>query len=124
MKNKEIKFLLETEGSVLVLKKKSDSGFLDFFYTNNVIVDLFLFFRRKKYNYLIITEKRIVLINKNELLKNVFYDFNKGLRFNSITFEISFFDENLKSRKVKCSFLKVSYEEVQLIKNKLENIGK
>ena len=91
MNDKEIKNLLEIEQEILIIKKKSELSFLDALFTDTFIINFLIFFKKRKYDYLIITRKRIVLINKNKLIKNIFYDFSKGLKFNSLESEISFF---------------------------------
>tara|TARA_R110002051_G_C8368046_1_gene443030 strand:- start:177 stop:485 length:309 start_codon:yes stop_codon:yes gene_type:complete len=92
MNTNDIKLLFEKEGEVMFLKKKSELGFLDIFYTNNVILDFVLFFRKTKYDCVILFKKRIILINQNKLIKEFFYDIKKGIKFNSLIPEIVFFD--------------------------------
>lgn len=124
MNDKEIKKILENEVEILIIKKKSELSFLDTLFTDNFIINFLIFFKKRKYDYLIITRKRIVSINKNKLIENILYDFSKGMKFNSLTSEISFYDRDSKSNKIRFSFLRITYEEIQFIKNKIGNIGK
>ncbi len=124
MNTNDIKLLFEKEGEVIFLKKKSELGFLDIFYTNNVILDCLLFFRKTKYHSLIISKKRIVLIRKNKLIKEFFYNSNEGIKFNSVIPEIVFFDQKGKTDIINISFMRLTFEEIRLIKNKIKNLGK
>tara|TARA_R110002126_G_scaffold277560_3_gene423592 strand:+ start:36424 stop:36792 length:369 start_codon:yes stop_codon:yes gene_type:complete len=122
MKVSEIKEILEREQEILFLKKKSESSFLDVFFTNNLILDVLLFFRKTKYDFLVISKKRIVLIHKNKLVKDFIYDFNLGIKFNALIPEIIVFDE--KKTKISFSFMRLTYEEIKLIKNKIKKFEK
>ena len=122
MKVSEIKEILEKEEEVLFLKKKSELSFLDVFFTNNLILDFLLFFRKTKYDFLVISKKRIVLMHKNKLIKDFIYDFNLGIKFNALISEIIVFDE--KKTKISFSFMRLTYEEIKLIKNKIKKFEK
>jgi hypothetical protein len=122
MKVSEIKEILEKEEEVLFLKKKSELSFLDVFFTNNLILDVLLFFRKTKYDILVISKKRIVLIHKNKLIKDFICDFNLGIKFNALISEIMVFDE--KKTKISFSFMRLTYEEIKLIKNKIKKFEK
>ncbi len=124
MNTNDIKLLFEKEGEVMFLKKKSELGFLDIFYTNNVILDFVLFFRKTKYDCVILSKKRIILINQNRLIKEFFYDIKKGIKFNSLIPEIVFFDEKGKTNTTNISFMRLTFEEIRSIKNKIKNLGK
>jgi hypothetical protein len=122
MKVSEINEILEKEEEVLFLKKKSELSFLDVFFTNNLILDFLLFFRKTKYDFLVISKKRIVLMHKNKLIKDFIYDFNLGIKFNALISEIIVFDE--KKTKISFSFMRLTYEEIKLIKNKIKKFEK
>ena len=122
MKVSEINEILEKEEEVLFLKKKSELSFLDVFFTNNLILDVLLFFRKPKYDILVISKKRIVLMHKNKLIKDFIYDFNLGIKFNALISEIIVFDE--KKTKISFSFMRLTYEEIKLIKNKIKKFEK
>ena len=97
-------------------------SFLDVFFTNNLILDFLLFFRKTKYDFLVISKKRIVLMHKNKLIKDFIYDFNLGIKFNALISEIIVFDE--KKTKISFSFMRLTYEEIKLIKNKIKKFEK
>ena len=122
MKVSEINEILEKEEEVLFLKKKSELSFLDVFFTNNLILDFLLFFRKTKYDFLVISKKRIVLMHKNKLIKDFICDFNLGIKFNALISEIMVFDE--KKTKISFSFMRLTYEEIKLIKNKIKKFEK
>lgn len=91
MNDKEIKNILEIEQEILIIKKKSELSFLDALFTDTFIINFLIFFKKRKFDYLIITRKSILLIHKNKLVKHILYDFKQGLKFNSLESEISFF---------------------------------
>lgn len=125
MNDEEIKELLKTEGEILFLKKKSELGFMDVLYANNFILDFLLFFRKTKYDYLIITQERMIYINKNKLVNEFLYDINQGIKFNSLIPEVVFSEsKGNKTNRIKFPSMRITYEEIKLIKNKLSRFEK
>ena len=61
-------------------------------------------------------------MHKNKLIKDFIYDFNLGIKFNALISEIIVFDE--KKTKISFSFIRLTYEEIKLIKNKIKKFEK
>ena len=67
--DKKIKQLLKKESGQILLKKYSRDNTWEFFLSNsNTWASLIYFFTRKKYDYILLTQQRIVLIIRNKVL--------------------------------------------------------
>ncbi len=112
MINKEIRKILKNENQVFFLKKQSEPGFLDSF----ILGFMVYLIKGNDYDYLIITNRRIVTIRRNKVLTNVEYKTDKKLIFNSIKSEITGLDLENNNITIGLSFIRLTYEEIQNIK--------
>jgi len=123
MNNKGIQEILKSEEGVFILKKKSELSFwrffLDSFFLTNFFMNLLF---DEKNDYLIITSKRLLIGKENKLIKNISLKEYK-VEFNAIVPEIRYYNDK-ENRKIRLTFLMITYEETQEIKNKFSLIEK
>ncbi|WP_292950019.1 PH domain-containing protein [Olleya sp. UBA1516] len=106
--------IISDETVLLKLKKKSDIGFWQY-----QILGLLSFFANNQFDYLFITNKRIVVLIKDTVVTNIEYHNFKELKFNSMNNTLSFNDSNNQQQQLSLNKLRLTYEEIQLIKKKL-----
>lgn len=106
-----VKSILKTEKCLLVIKKKSEIGFWDY-----QMLGLFSFLTRKEKDYLVITEKRIIYVIKNELIKDEeYYKFSK-IKFNHFNDTINFVNAENEPCSINIKEFRITYEEIQKLK--------
>ncbi|WP_439131734.1 hypothetical protein [Polaribacter sp.] len=102
------------EEILVKLKTRSDIGFWQY-----QIFGILSLFMEKGNDYLVITDKRIVMCIKEVVKANFMYkDFSK-IKINTKTDFLSFLNENNEIQKLSLSNLKIEYEDYQFLKNKL-----
>lgn len=120
MKKKEIDTLLKKESGKILLKKKSAYNFWEeiFGEVYDSLVIFFYFLTRRKFDYLIVTEYRIVLIIRNKLFFERVFNRIENLTYNGIksTLEVSDQNENFL---VSLKKFRINYEESKFIKERL-----
>jgi len=102
--------IIKEETILLKLKKKSDIGFWHYH-----ILGLLSFFTNNQLDYLFITNKRILILIKD----NIAYTGFEKLKFNSINNTLSFIDTNNQQQQLSLNKLRLTYKEIQQIKKKL-----
>jgi len=119
MTKKEIDNILKTEHGVILLKKESEQSFFETILSNSVSILSGLYsLTRKNIDMLILTDNRITLIIRNKVyIERVFVGI-KSLNYNGIKSAIEVTDQN-QQFSFPLNRLKVSYEESNLIKEKL-----
>ncbi|MEP1488686.1 MAG: hypothetical protein ABJK28_09685 [Algibacter sp.] len=111
---KYINSIHKNERSFFFIKKISESGFWD-----NTIFGLIQFILNRDKDYFSITNKRIVYLVKNKLIKNSEYsDFSK-IKFNSNNDQISFKNLHNQTKAISLRKLRMTYEEIQKLKKTL-----
>ena len=106
--------IIKEETILLKLKKKSDIGFWQYH-----ILGLLSFFTNNQLDYLFITNKRILILIKDNIVTNIAYTGFEKLKFNSINNTLSFIDTNNQQQQLSLNKLRLTYEEIQQIKKKL-----
>lgn len=107
--------IIKGEETLFKIKKKSEIGFWHY-----QILGLFSYFVNKSSDYLIITDRRILIVIKDEILNNIEYkDFPK-IKYNSISGILSFQNTLNKTKNLSLKKLRLTYEEIQLLKKKLD----
>ncbi|RCW90177.1 hypothetical protein [Winogradskyella arenosi] len=106
--------IIKNENRLLSLKKKSEISFFEYH-----ILGLLSFFTSKGHDYFIITDRRIVYLIKDKLIKHGEYQSFESIQFNSNNNNLSF--KNLKGQTeiINLNKFRPSYEEIQIIKQKL-----
>lgn len=116
MTKKEIQKLLQDEGKVLFIKKRSEISFSEYFFLGFLV----FFTKGIEYDYLMITNHRVVTIKRNQILVNAKYENDEELIFNSIKSVIKGIDLNNHKINVELEFLRLTYEEIHQIKQTLQ----
>lgn len=113
---KYIKSILQKENKIFLFKKTSESDILD-----NTLIGLLYFVLNKDKDYLLITDKRIVHLVKNRLIKNSEYNNFSNIKFNSNSDTIDF--ENIENEKqiLYLRNFRLSYEEIQKLKKAINH---
>ncbi|MBO6879005.1 hypothetical protein [Winogradskyella sp.] len=105
---------MKNEECLVKIEKKSEIGFWDW-----QLFSWLSFFMSRGKDLLIITKKRIVYLINNELIKDIEYlDYSK-INYNVMTSRIHFIDKEEKERYIGLNDLRVTYEEIQYLKSKL-----
>lgn len=105
---------MKNEECLVKIEKKSEIGFWDW-----QLFSWLSFFMSRGKDLLIITKKRIVYMINNELIKDIEYlDYSK-INYNVMTSRIHFIDKEEKERYIGLNDLRVTYEEIQYLKSKL-----
>jgi hypothetical protein len=125
MSDKEINELLNTDEEILFLKKKSEISFLSYVFSNLKGINfLYLLFVREKYDYLIMTHKRVFLLKKNKLVRSLTFKNGEKVIYNAIVPELKIFDKENNIKRLGLNFMRITYEENQEIKRKVKMIFK
>ncbi len=114
MKKKEIDTLLKKESGKILLKKKSENTFWEDIKGETVLY----FLTRRKFDYLIVTEYRIVLIIRNKLFFERVFNRIENLTYNGIKSTLEVSDQNEKFL-VSLKKFRINYEESKFIKERL-----
>ena len=115
MIKQEIQELFQDEGKVLFIKKRSEISFSEYFFLGFLV----FFTKGIEYDYLMVTNHRVVTIKRNQVLVNAEYKNDEKLIFNSIKPEINCIDLDNNKANVGLQFLRLTYEEIQHIKKVL-----
>ncbi|WP_298540924.1 hypothetical protein [uncultured Aquimarina sp.] len=119
MTKKRIDNLLKKESGIILLKKESENTFWETILENIFsIATVFYFLTRKKFDYLILTEYRVSLIIRNKLLLERVFIRIENLNYNRVKSTLELTDQN-QQFSISLSKLRISYEESQLIRQKL-----
>lgn len=111
---KSLNKLIKGEEILIKIKKKSDISFWDY-----QIMGLLSFFTNNSMDYYIMTNNRILLSIKNNDIINIEYnDFSK-VQFNSSNDRLIYLNKNNERQNLSLKKLRLTYEEIQLLKNKL-----
>ena len=108
--------LIKDEKIILKIKKKSEASFWEY-----QILGLLYYFFNLGYDYLIVTDKRVLLVIKNELIKNVEYGIFSSLKFNSNNNNLYLINSQNRKQIINLNRFRPSYEEIQDIKKLLKN---
>ena len=107
---------IKDETILVRIKTKSDVGFWQY----QLFGFLSLFMDRGN-DFFLITEKRILVLIKDNLKFNQEYSNFSKIEFNSNSDLVTFEDINFKIQKVSLSELKLDYDDYQYLKQKLNN---
>ncbi|WP_179351575.1 PH domain-containing protein [Winogradskyella vidalii] len=105
---------LKDESILLKIKKKTEVSFWEYHF-----LGLFSFFYNRDSDYLIITNKRIVCIIKEDLIKNVEYKELSSMQFNANNNNLYFKNKEGKKQMFNLNKFRPSYEDIQKIKKLL-----
>lgn len=106
--------LIKGEDVLVKVKTKSDIGFWQY-----KILGILSLFMERGNDYLIITDKRILISIKENIKANLTYkDFSK-IKINTKSDLLSFLNENNEVQKISLSDFKLEYDDYQFLKNKL-----
>lgn len=105
----------QNEEVIVKIKKKTEISFWEY-----QILGLLSFFTKKSNDYLFITDKRVLVIINEETITDIAYqDFNKII-FNPLNDTLKVYTINNKEIKISLKKLRLSYEEIQLLKNHIK----
>lgn len=106
--------LISGEKVIVKIKIKSDIGFWQY-----QLLGLLSLFTERGNNFFIITDKRIIITQKDSIKHNIEYkDFSK-ISFNSKSDVLTFFTLNNEEKKLSLSEIKLEYVDYQYIKHQL-----
>ncbi|UAB74374.1 hypothetical protein [Mesoflavibacter sp. SCSIO 43206] len=108
--------LIKDENILLKIKKKSQASFWEY-----QILGLFYYLFNLSFDYFIITEKKIVYVIKNKLIKIDEYSDFSTLEFNSKNDIFYYKNIDNQEQKLNLKRLRLSYEEIQKIKKVLNH---
>ncbi len=119
MTKKEIDNILKIESGIILLEKESEQSFFEAIFSNWVSIFSALYFlTRKKLDYLILTENRIILVLRNKVYIERIFNRVKSLSYNGTKYTIEVIDQN-QQFSFPLNKLRISCEESKLINNKL-----
>lgn len=107
--------LVHDEDILIEVKKKSDIGFWEYQFFG-----LLSYYFKKEKDILLITNNRLIYAINNELIKNIEYSNFSKIKFNSSSDMLSFFDKKNNNIKLSLKKMRLSFEEIQYLKNKLK----
>lgn len=118
---KEIFSIYANEKIILRIRKKSETSFFEyFFYLYIHIIPLFqIFGYEKKYDNLIISNKRVFLSINNRIIRDVEFKNYGSLNYDSKSSRLHFIDIMNKNRYVDLSAIRIKHKEIQHLKSKL-----
>lgn len=106
--------LISGEKVIIKIKIKSDIGFWQY-----QLLGILSLFTERGNDFFIITDKRIIVTQKDTIKHNIEYkDFSK-ISFNSKSDALTFFTINNKEKKLSLAELKLEYDDYQYIKYQL-----
>ncbi len=106
--------LIKGEDILVKLKTKSDIGFWQY-----QILGILSLFMEKGNDYLIITDKRILMCIKENIRANFMYNNFSKIKINTKSDLLSFLNEDNEMQKISLSDFKLEYDDYQFLKNKL-----
>ncbi|MFC5044841.1 hypothetical protein ACFSTE_21715 [Aquimarina hainanensis] len=118
----KINLILKNESGIILLKKESKQSFWEAFFSQWIsIITAFYLLTRNKNDFLILTEKRLILIIRNKTYLEQKLNRTASFNYNGIksTLEIT---NQKNSSCIKLNKLDVSYEEGKLIRRKLNEL--
>ena len=119
MTKEEINNILKAESGIVLLEKESEQSFFETILNNCVsILSAIYFLKRKKFDSLILTENRIILIVRNKVYFERIFIRIESLNYNGIKSSLDVTDQN-QEFSFPLNKLRISYEESKLIKQKL-----
>ncbi|WP_103072306.1 hypothetical protein [Aquimarina sediminis] len=118
MTKKEIDTLIKKENGVILLKKDSEETFLESFFGELSVLTFVYFLIKRKIDYLILTEQRVLFIIRNKIIENRTLTGTEKVVYNGIkpSFEINTSEQQYSFSLRK---LRVSYEESKLIRQRI-----
>ncbi len=106
--------------TLLMIKKVSEHELLNpLGPSDRSLLGLLFFLKRKKFDYLIITKRRILYIIRNKVIKNVPYNYNLKINFNSVKNRLEFYNYKQKKEYIELNDFRITLNEIQQIKNAL-----
>lgn len=111
---KSINKIIKEETILVKIKKKSDISFWHY-----QILGLLSFFTNNSHDYFIITNRRIIIEIKGEIIINQEYSDFKKLNFNALNDTLKFSNKENIEQTISLQKLRLSYEEIQYIKSVL-----
>jgi hypothetical protein len=119
MTKEEINNILKAESGIVLLEKESEQSFFETILNNCVsILSAIYFLKRKKFDSLILTENRIILIVRNKVYFERIFIGIESLNYNGIKSSLEVTDQN-QEFSFPLNKLRISYEESKMIKQKL-----
>lgn len=106
--------IIRGEDVIIKIKKKSEISFWQYH-----ILGLLSLFLNNTHDYFFITERRILLVVKKEIITNIeYHDFDK-ISFNSLNDSLKISIKENEKQTISLKRLRLSYEEIQYLKKKL-----
>lgn len=119
MTQKEINQLLNPKTTILFLKKKSDLTFWEVVLENMVsLIAVIFFVKRKKFDYLIVTEQCLIISIRNNIYKKHDFTNLESIYYNGNNSTLEIIDQD-QQFLFPLHKLRISYEEAKLIHQQL-----
>ena len=119
MTKREIDHIIKKESGTVLLVKDSGQTFFEAILNNWIsFLSAIYFLSQKKLNYLVLTEKRIILIIRNKVSKEYFFSDFETINYNGIKSVIEVIDLNQRL-SIPLTKLNISYEESKILKHQL-----
>ncbi|WP_040278380.1 hypothetical protein [Psychroserpens damuponensis] len=109
-----ISSVLKNEKIIVKIKKKSDIGFWKYQFFGFLSMCL-----NSSKDFFIITENKIILLLDDKLIKKLEYLNFSQIKFNAASSELHFINSENKNKSLNLSRLRLTYEEIQYLKSKL-----
>ncbi|TYB79288.1 hypothetical protein [Bizionia myxarmorum] len=106
--------LISGEKVIVKIKTKSDIAFWQY-----QLLGVLSLFTERRNNFFIITDKRIIITQKDSIKHNIEYNDFYKISFNSKSDVLTFFTLNNEEKKVSLTDLKLEYDDYQYIKHQL-----
>jgi hypothetical protein len=106
--------IIRGETIIVKIKKKSDISFWQY----QILGLLSLFINNSK-DYFFITERRVLLIVKNEIITNIQYQNFGKISFNPLNDTLKISIKENEEKIITLKPLRLSYEEIQYLKKKI-----
>lgn len=122
--SKNIQRLLKKEAGVILLKKYSKDNTWEMLLSNLYgLATLLYFIIRRKHDYLILTNKRVVLILRNNVVDEYVFNKIKSAFYNGINETIQLEEPN-QYVSFNVEKMRITYDEAKEIRKKLETFLK
>lgn len=103
-----------------MIKKASEHSFTETLISSDrSLIGLLFFLKRKRFDYLIITKKRILYIIRNKVVKNISYNNSSKVSFGLKKNRIEYYDNKQEKEYIELNDLRITLEEIQQIKKTL-----
>lgn len=122
--SKNIQRLLKKEAGVILLKKTSKDTTWEIILSHlHGLATLLYFIIRRKHDYLILTNKRVVLILRNNVVNEYVFNEVTSVSYNGIneTLQIKEPNQNVSFHVEK---MRITYDEAKEVRKKLEPFSK